>query len=866
MVFLKSNYLLKVILFVVFSQIIAHSQVIFRDLPNYKIPLSEKLFFDISPSRSIISLNGDWKVYNSDDDDKKKTAVQVPSVFEGKGSFVFEKEFSLTPSQLSNNLLELFFLGLNYNADISVNNIIIYRHSGGEFPFSVNLPRDILYSDHKNVLSVQLTYELDSKNTIPFKQRFLFPHNFGGITSDVFIHLKPNICISSYSIKPELNEKLNKGKIDFAVNLKNNEFRISSDSVASLQDFSLKVIVYDKDSNVVRETENKIFNFKRNSEQKIEQSLEIDKPALWSPADPELYSCKIELWQNGELRDISTTKTGFYNFYPGDGSLFLNNQKFNLKGVTYIPSNSRYGRIISYKQMEDDIKLIKQTGFNSVRFEKCVPHPFLLHLCDKYGLLAFVELPVAVIPPGVAQDQNYIQRCKNFITNYVSFFSKNCSFTAIGLGSTYLPEYQSHISFLSNLASFIKEKSDKLIYASFGSLAIPEINNLDFYGIELLNIAPGDITPQLEKLFTDLGKSKVFISEATYPVSIGNTDGYVNAHSYEAQAKYFEELIDYSNTSGLGGYFINTMIDFQGDYSSLISGYNEQNIYNIGIVGQDRSTSRLGYKVINAKQNNQEKVTIPIGSKKDDAPMVFIVFGLLLALLMGVLVNSGKKFREDSSRALLRPYNFFADVRDQRIMSAFHTTFLGVISAFVIALIEGNLLYYFKENIVFEKILLSLGNESILKTINYLSWHPFTSIIWLLLAGITFIIVLALIIKIASFFVRTRVYMSSVYFTVIWSLLPMVLLIPVGIILYRVLVLNIINPYIYILLALIVIWILYRLMKGIYVIFDARPASVYFYSIIVLLFLFVVVLFYFEVENSTIQYLLFTFKQYHLFG
>ena len=108
--------------------------------------------------------------------------------------------------------------------------------------------------------------------------------------------------------------------------------------------------------------------------------------------------------------------------------------------------------------------------------------------------------------------------------------------------------------------------------------------------------------------------------------------------------------------------------------------------------------------------------------------------------------------------------------------------------------------------------------------------------------------------------------MSSVFFTVIWSFLPVVLLIPVGIILYRVLVLDIVNVYIYIVLALIIIWILYRLIKGIYVIFDARPASVYFYSILVLLVFFVVVLFYFEVENSTIQYLLFTFKQYNLFG
>jgi hypothetical protein len=866
MVFLKNNYLLKVILFVLFSQIFLHSQVIFKDSPKYQIPLSEKTFFDITSTRTIIPLNGNWNVYKADDKEKKKTTIRVPSVFDGSGSFVFEKEFSLNQAQLTNNLLELFFFGLNYTADISVNNFIIYRHSGGEYPFSIILPRDILHADRPNVLSVLLTYELDSKNTIPFRQRFLFPQNFGGITSDVYIHLKPNVCISSFDLRPELNEKLNKGTINFSILIKNNEFRILSDSLTEKQDFSLKVSVLYNDSSVIRQSETKIFNFKRNSEQKVDLALEINKPQLWSPSNPDLYVCRIELWQGENIKDVTTSSTAFYNLIVGKDSPLLNNEQFELKGVTYVPSNLQYGKIISYEQMEKDIKLIKETGFNSVRFEKSVPHPFLLHLCDKYGLLAFVELPVAIIPPGVAQDQNYIQRCKNFITNYLSFYSKNCSFAAIGLGSTYLPEYQAHVSLITNLASFVKEKSSKLVYASFGSLEIPEINNLDLYGIELLNTTPEEVTPQLENLFSDLGKPKIIISEATYPVSIGNTDGYVNKHSYEAQAKYFEDVIDYSNTNNLSGYFINTFIDFKGDYSSLLSGYDENNIYNIGLIDIERNTNRLSYKVILAKQNNQEKVTIPIGSKKDDSPMVFIVVGLLLALLMGVLVNSGKKFREDASRALLRPYNFFADVRDQRIMSAFHTSFLGVIVAFVSALILGNLLYYFKENVVFERVLLSFGSQTIIKAADYLSWHPFTSIIWLLLAGITFLVILALVIKIASLFVRTRVYMSSIYFTVIWSFLPMVLLIPVGIILYRVLVLDIVNVYIYIVLALVVIWILYRLMKGIYVIFDARPASVYFYSIIVLLVFLIVVLFYFEVENSTIQYLLFTFKQFNLFG
>jgi len=91
-----------------------------------------------------------------------------------------------------------------------------------------------------------------------------------------------------------------------------------------------------------------------------------------------------------------------------------------------------------------------------------------------------------------------------------------------------------------------------------------------------------------------------------------------------------------------------------------------------------------------------------------------------------------------------------------------------------------------------------------------------------------------------------------------------VLLIPVGIVLYRVLLAGTINLYIYIGLGIVQLWVLYRLMKGIHVLFDSKPGTVYFYSIIFILMLIVSVLFYFELKDSTIEYLLFTLKQFNI--
>ena len=112
-----------------------------------------------------------------------------------------------------------------------------------------------------------------------------------------------------------------------------------------------------------------------------------------------------------------------------------------LKGTTYFPGSETYGKLISYDQMEKEIILIKEAGFNSIRFAKSTIHPYYLTLCEKYGLLAFLEIPINGVPQGIAEDESFINRSKEFLHNYISFYGEYSSFAAIGFGGTYLPEY-----------------------------------------------------------------------------------------------------------------------------------------------------------------------------------------------------------------------------------------------------------------------------------------------------------------------------------------------------------------------------------------------------------------------------------------
>jgi beta-galactosidase len=851
--------------FVFFSILLSHfsyAQVVFKELPGYKFNYSEKDLLDVTETRNVISLDGRWLVYNANDKEQKKVIVNLPSVFDGDGMLVFEKAFTLTKEQISNNKFKIYFLGLNYSADISVNNIIIYRHTGGRFSFSLDLPKDIINSDRNNIISVKLNYKADAENTIPVKQGFLLPKSYGGIFGDIYLQLLPNISINEPDISYKYDPKTNKARFILSSKIENKDFSMR-DTVAGDDLLSLRIFFQSSSGSSIS-TPGQTFQLNRNKEKNITQNFEISSPFVWSPSNPQSYTVTFSLYRNKNLIDVVNRKVSVYSLAPTKDSLLLNGLNFTLEGVTYIPSNYEYGSMLTFEQMEKDIRLIKETGFNCIRFSKIIPHPYYLTLCESMGLLAFVEIPLNLIPGKLSSDLNFIQRSQNYLNNFLKSYKRYSVIAAIGLGSSYLPGVEAQINLLNSLSGITKKQVQILTYASFARYNVSRLDNIDLYGLEFINTLPNQFYSEIQKLRYELGAGRVFISEATYTVSAGNSDGYVNKFTYEAQAAYFDELIDYFSSNPLSGYFLNTMFDYRGEYSSFVTGYNPDNIYHLGLSGEDRGNNRLAIKVVSAKLHNTEKVTIPIGIKKDDSPMIFIVFGIILAIILGGLVNSGRKFREDSSRALLRPYNFFADVRDQRLISGLQSNILVILVAAVSGLLISNLLFYFKGNLLFERSILAFGSHGILKAFNYLAWRPLVSILWLSATSFIALILLTVLVKGASFFVRNRVYFSSVYYAVIWSFLPLLLLIPLGIVLYRVLSADIVNGYVYLALIIFSLWIFYRLMKGIYVIFDVNSGSVYFYSILLITFVFSSIIFYYEMSNSVIEYLQITLKLFNI--
>ncbi len=833
------------------------AQIKITSLPQNTNGIFDPVFFDRNEYRNVELLNSGWQVF-SENDIEKKITVSIPAIFEGEESLVFEKKIKFTGQQIQNSQLVLGFLGLNYSAEISINGYNIYKHSGGSYPFEVPLPKDILKEN--STLTVKVSSKLNSENSIPSTQRFLFSSLSGGIFRNVYIKTVPPLHITSNSYTYSFDQVFTKASINFKIGIENSAFQKSS-QISQSKEIIVRINLIPNGLETVQAKGDFVQTiFAEDNEANLR--LELINPQLWSPQAPKFYLCEVSLISNGEVIDKSVKQISFYQIKKDENNFLLNGIPFILQGTTYLLDESSLRRTNAYDKIKDDLTLIKNTGFNSVRFSKSYPNPYAVKLCQELGLFALIELPFNSVPEDILVQNDFQLHTVQLLKSAVSNYSDYGNTIIIGAGSSFLPNSEITQNFLSRVSGSIKEKGF-FTYVSFVGIQTTPIKEIDFYGIELYSPLIANVKEELQKGIDALGKNSIFVSEVTYPNYKGSQSGYLTKYSSDAQAKYFSELIDLTRGLKISGFFINTLLDYKGEFASLYGSYSENGFYKFGILDYAHNLNSIGYKVIAAKLSNDAKVTIPIGTRKDDNPIIFIFLALFLFIVMAVLINTKKKFREDCTRALLRPYNFFADVRDHRIMSGIHTAVLLLIQAGSASLLITILLFYYRTNILLEKFVIAIGHHSLLKLISYLAWNLQSCFVFLFALFILKFVLIAAVIKFASFFIKTRVEFTSILYTVVWSFLPLILLLPVELILFKLLTNGTYETVIFIFLILYFLWILQRILKGIYVVFDVRPLMVYLYSFAAIVLVVGGILLKYQLTSSTYYYIVNSIKQYN---
>ncbi len=327
---------------------------------------------------SYICLNGIWDY----------AIYPIKSEFEGyQGDIVvpFSPECVLsgvekdvTPSDMlyyrkkftfkkTNDRVLLHFGAVDYKCELAVNGKVLGTHTGGYYPFEVDITKVI--KDGENEITLKVTDPSETSSQASGKQTskrgniWYTPQS--GIWQTVWIEEVPDSYIKSLKITPDIDNDL--VKVEIA-------------SEGSIGEITVIALDGERQMCAVTTSANTAV-------------LKLSDYELWSPENPRLYDLVIKTAKDEVKSYFGMRKFGIGKDSEGFTRLMLNNEPYFQNGLL----DQGYWSDGMYTAPDDealiyDIKTMKDMGFNMLRKHiKIEPLRWYYH-CDRLGMLVWQDM------------------------------------------------------------------------------------------------------------------------------------------------------------------------------------------------------------------------------------------------------------------------------------------------------------------------------------------------------------------------------------------------------------------------------------------------------------------------------------------
>ena len=141
---------------------------------------------------------------------------------------------------------------------------------------------------------------------------------------------------------------------------------------------------------------------------KLEQTLDVKAPSLWSPETPTLYKVVTRILAADTEFDVHETTVGIRSIrFDADEGFFVNGKPVKMRGVCEHHDAGCVGAAVPEGVWARRLGILKDMGCNAIRTSHNPPAPVFLDLCDRIGFLvideAFDEWVVGKKPHGYHQ-------------------------------------------------------------------------------------------------------------------------------------------------------------------------------------------------------------------------------------------------------------------------------------------------------------------------------------------------------------------------------------------------------------------------------------------------------------------------------
>jgi hypothetical protein len=783
--------------------------------------------------RRKIDLAGTW-TYTIDNETWKD--VKIPASFDSQGRITFMRKFSLDRTSLSASSFHLIGLGIHHDAEIYVNDIFVGRHIGGYTTVDIDLPETALQLGSENAIKIIVNNNLSSRATLPLRKQILGWRDYAGILRDIYLLVTPRLWVDKVALRTNLSQDLQQASVDVTAILNNKLSGATGDTLGAMIGGAQPLFVVDvvdkSTGTVVGSSAPQPAAVQPNHDYEVRASVSFKAPKPWSPETSDLYVVRTRLFlqQARAVRIIDEAEqtTGFRRFDIVGNGFQLNGKPVVLRGVVWHEDVARRGASLTYEQMERDITLMKTLGANAVRFAFHPPHPYVLNLCDRYGLLVLEEIPAVSVPAEILDQENFKLLSESTMAEMIERDRHRPSVVAWGIGDDFDSSDDRTCAFVGRLAESIGKLDTRPVYFGSRVFATDECaGKTPIAGFRVSFDMGSSLKTAIQSWSeTHAGRPVVLLAYGK-AVEPDNRNGWSDPMSQEAQAEYFKKSFQVIKEAGIAGSFIDGFADWKGDRPWMSVGSGSHTLYPVGLLSYARE-KRASFEMVKLLYNGEKTTALPIGRYRATFPVAHIAWGFVVIFVVAYLYHYNRRFNESFKRALIRSYNFYADLRDVHTVSVPQTFILAGSIAVTMGVIVSGILYRFRTDALADSLISSLiVSDALKEKLISAVWQPFLGILAFSLVFVALFPVIALFIRVFAFLVKRRVTWYHAFAVAVWGALPIVLLSPLGMALFKLLQADFYVLPTFVLVGGFILWSFLRILKGVSVIYDVSRLKAY---------------------------------------
>lgn len=216
-----------------------------------------------------------------------------------------------------------------------------------------------------------------------------------GIHREVYLLAEPRLRIADFFYQTKLDKDYKNAVLSIRP-------RIENLSGKAMKGYILKAQLYDENNmpvlaQPIEKTVNDIINEIHPRLDRVKFGLmeaKIANPKKWSTEEPNLYTLVLSLQDStGAVSEAKSCKLGFRSieFRQSDSKLLINGKLTYLYGVNRPDHHPEKGKALSREDILQDITTIKKFNFNCIRLSHYPSDPYLLDLCDEFGIMVVDE-------------------------------------------------------------------------------------------------------------------------------------------------------------------------------------------------------------------------------------------------------------------------------------------------------------------------------------------------------------------------------------------------------------------------------------------------------------------------------------------